>query len=169
MFRLRHGFWICSAASIVFAAAVACCNSDFLAAAEPPATAPENTEPPLPSGRVGQKHRSQAGCFLWEGRKTAARSVSAQGVQNAPVVVFVHGGEWSRHDKAEVSYKPKFLNEHGIVLASINYRLSPPAKHPDHVEDVAAAVRWLRRTTPRNSAAIRGKSSSWGTPPAAIS
>ncbi len=62
----------------------------------------------------------------------------------APIVVFVHGGEWTRGDKADVSYKPRFFNEHGIVLVSINYRLSPPAKHPDHVNDVAGAVRWVR-------------------------
>jgi len=42
-----------------------------------------------------------------------------------------------------VSYKPKFLNENGIVFVSANYRLSPPAKHPTHISDVAAAVRWV--------------------------
>jgi acetyl esterase/lipase len=69
---------------------------------------------------------------------------SPRGAVRAPVVVFIHGGEWSRHDKAEVSYKPKFLNENGIVLVSVNYRLSPAVTHPAHVSDVAAAVRWVR-------------------------
>lgn len=64
--------------------------------------------------------------------------------KNVPVVIFVHGGEWTKGDKSEVSYKPKFFNEHGIVFVSTNYRLSPPAKHPDHVSDVASAVRWVR-------------------------
>ena len=63
--------------------------------------------------------------------------------KQAPVVIFVHGGEWTRGDKANVSYKPKFLNENGIVFVSVNYRLTPPAKHPAHVSDVAAAVRWV--------------------------
>lgn len=67
-----------------------------------------------------------------------------KGVKGAPVVVFVHGGEWTRGDKAAVSYKPKFLNEHGIVFVSINYRLTPPALHPAHVSDVASALAWLR-------------------------
>jgi arylformamidase len=62
----------------------------------------------------------------------------------AAIVVFVHGGEWTKGDKADVSYKPKFFNEHGIVFVSINYRLSPAARHPDHVNDVANAVRWVR-------------------------
>lgn len=64
--------------------------------------------------------------------------------RNAPVVVFVHGGEWLKGDKAEVSFKPKFLNEQGIVFVSVNYRLSGVARHPAQVDDVAAAVRWLR-------------------------
>jgi arylformamidase len=64
-------------------------------------------------------------------------------VKGAPVVVFVHGGEWTKGDKADVSYKPKFLNEQAIVFISVNYRLSPAVKHPAHVSDVAAALRWV--------------------------
>jgi acetyl esterase/lipase len=64
--------------------------------------------------------------------------------KGAPVVVFVHGGEWTKRDKAEVSFKPKFLNENGVVFVSINYRLSPAVMHPAHVSDVASAVRWVR-------------------------
>jgi acetyl esterase/lipase len=68
-----------------------------------------------------------------------------KGAKGAPVVLFVHGGEWSRHDKSEVSYKPKFLNEAGVVFVSVNYRLSPAAKHPAHANDVASAVAWVRQ------------------------
>lgn len=66
------------------------------------------------------------------------------GAEGAPVVVFVHGGEWTKRDKIEVSYKPRFFNEAGMVLVSLNYRLSGTAVHPAQVNDVAAAVRWLR-------------------------
>ena len=68
---------------------------------------------------------------------------SPSGADAAPVVVFFHRGEWSKGDKSEVSYKPKFLNEHGIVFVSANYRLSPAASHPAHINDVATAVRWV--------------------------
>jgi arylformamidase len=68
---------------------------------------------------------------------------SPRGVRDAPVVIFIHGGEWTRHDKAEVSFKPRYLNENGIVFVSINYRLTPAVTHPAHVNDVAAAVRWV--------------------------
>ena len=64
--------------------------------------------------------------------------------KGAPVVIYVHSGEWTKGDKAEVSYKPRFFNEHGIVFVSANYRLSGTAKHPAQVNDVAAAVRWVR-------------------------
>ena len=68
---------------------------------------------------------------------------SAGGAKGAPVVVFVHGGEWTRGDKAAVSYKPKFLNESGVVFVSVNYRLTPSVRHPAHASDVAAALRWV--------------------------
>ncbi len=67
------------------------------------------------------------------------------GVAGAPIVLFVHGGEWTRHDKAAVSFKPKFFNEHGIVFVSTNYRLSPAATHPAHVSDVAVAIGWVHK------------------------
>src|SRR5262245_54874399 len=69
---------------------------------------------------------------------------SPKGAKGAPVVVFVHGGEWTKGDKVAVSYKPKFLNENGVVFVSVNYRLAPAATHPAHVSDVAAAVGWVR-------------------------
>jgi arylformamidase len=66
-----------------------------------------------------------------------------RGASHAPVVVFVHGGEWTRGDKAAVSFKPRFFNQNGILFVSINYRLTPAATHPAHVSDVAAAIRWV--------------------------
>lgn len=69
---------------------------------------------------------------------------SPRDAKDAPVVLFVHGGEWARHDKSEVSFKPKFFNERGVVFVSVNYRLSDTDKHPAQVNDVAAAARWTR-------------------------
>jgi len=63
--------------------------------------------------------------------------------KNAPTLLFVHGGEWSRGDKQPVSCKPKFFNEQGIIFITTNYRLSPAAPHPAQVDDVASAVRWV--------------------------
>jgi acetyl esterase/lipase len=63
--------------------------------------------------------------------------------KDAPIVVFFHRGEWSKGDKSEAAYKPKFLNDNGVVFVSANYRLSPAVKHPAHINDVASAVRWV--------------------------
>jgi acetyl esterase/lipase len=67
-----------------------------------------------------------------------------KGAKGAAIVIFIHGGEWTKGDKSAVSFKPKFFNENGIVFVSTNYRLSPAVKHPAHVSDVAAAIRWVR-------------------------
>ena len=64
-------------------------------------------------------------------------------VSDAPVVLFIHGGEWAKNDKSMVSYKPKFLNDNGVVFVSTNYRLSPADVHPAHVNDIAAAISWI--------------------------
>ncbi|MEI8195686.1 MAG: alpha/beta hydrolase, partial [Phycisphaerae bacterium] len=60
-----------------------------------------------------------------------------------PVLIFVHGGEWSRGDKLNVSCKPKFFNEHGVLFVSLNYRLAPKDPHPAQVNDVATAIGWV--------------------------
>lgn len=69
---------------------------------------------------------------------------SPHGVTNAPILVFIHGGEWARGDKHDVSYKPQFFNNHNIVFIAVNYRLSATDKHPAQVNDVASALRWIK-------------------------
>ncbi|HUO07583.1 MAG TPA: alpha/beta hydrolase [Phycisphaerae bacterium] len=70
---------------------------------------------------------------------------SPAGAKRAPVLIFVHGGEWSRGDKHDVSFKPKFFNENGIVFVAVNYRLSPKNPHPAQVQDVATAIAWVHQ------------------------
>ncbi len=72
---------------------------------------------------------------------------SPKGLDDAPVVLFVHGGGWTIGDKNLLGFYRgvgKFLAEHGIVAVLINYRLSPFVKHPEHVKDVARAFAWTR-------------------------
>jgi acetyl esterase/lipase len=59
-----------------------------------------------------------------------------------PVMIFIHGGGWTSGDKAPVGVKPQFFVQAGYVFVSINYRLSPAARFPAHVQDVAAAIAW---------------------------
>ncbi len=70
-----------------------------------------------------------------------------QKAANRPVVLFVHGGAWMVGDKDTLGlYRGvgRFFARHGAVAVSINYRLSPHVKHPEHVKDVARAFAWTR-------------------------
>ena len=73
---------------------------------------------------------------------------SPANAQNAPIVMWIHGGGYTIGDKAnQMNNKISLFNEQGWVLVSVNYRLSTPeksaAKFPDHFLDVAAAVAWV--------------------------
>lgn len=62
-----------------------------------------------------------------------------------PIVVYVHGGGWSKGDKQMVQQKPDFFNAQGWAFASVGYRLLPEAPVEQQAADVAAAVARLRR------------------------
>ncbi len=62
--------------------------------------------------------------------------------ENLPLIIWVHGGAWRGGDKTH--YNPKEYLKAGYAGASINYRLSQHAVFPAQIEDVKAAVRWLR-------------------------
>ena len=79
-----------------------------------------------------------------------------KGVKDFPVVVFVHGGAWMIGDNrccGLYSSIGEFFASHGIAAVLPNYRLSPGAKHPDHIRDVARAYAW----TATNIAAYGGR------------
>jgi acetyl esterase/lipase len=61
-----------------------------------------------------------------------------------PAVLLVHGGGFRAGSKQ--SYIPMAISlaEHGYVAASVNYRLAPAYPFPAAVQDVKAAVRFLR-------------------------
>ncbi len=68
-----------------------------------------------------------------------------------PVVIWVHGGGWRMGDKSaigsadeQMSLLTQRLLDNGYAVAAPNYRLVPTAKFPEPMQDVAAAVRYLR-------------------------
>jgi len=63
-----------------------------------------------------------------------------------PLVVSVHGGAFMMGDKGDAFAVEGFdqLLEAGYALASLNYRLSGEAIAPAQIQDIKAAVRWLR-------------------------
>ena len=71
-------------------------------------------------------------------------------VAGFPLIVQIHGGGWMLGDKRVIlSFVdwPSVLASlagRGYVVASINYRLSSEARFPAQIQDVKAAIRWLR-------------------------
>jgi acetyl esterase/lipase len=65
-----------------------------------------------------------------------------QGASKAPLVLFVHGGGWSRGSKDNATSRalPAHMLEQGYAFASIDYRLVPRHKVEDQASDVAAAL-----------------------------
>jgi len=67
-----------------------------------------------------------------------------------PLVVFIHGGGWlsghTRHSGAFENWPEVLasLAAKGYVVASVEYRLSSEARFPAAIQDIKAAIRWLR-------------------------
>jgi acetyl esterase/lipase len=59
----------------------------------------------------------------------------------APLVVWVHGGVWSRRDKSDV---PPYFVAAGFATASVDFRQTTEAPFPANVHDIKAAIRFLR-------------------------
>ena len=62
--------------------------------------------------------------------------------ENLPLIIWIHGGAWLGGDKER--YGPMEYLKSGYAGASLNYRLSQHAIFPAQIEDVKAAVRWIR-------------------------
>jgi acetyl esterase/lipase len=63
----------------------------------------------------------------------------------APVLVQVHGGAWMIGEKRGQAHPlMSHLAERGWVCVTINYRLSPRARWPEHIVDVKRALAWTK-------------------------
>jgi acetyl esterase/lipase len=69
-----------------------------------------------------------------------------QGAAGFPVIVSLHGGGLIEGDKRGDEPIARRLAGAGIGVAVANYRLSPGASHPAHVEDAAAAFAWTKQS-----------------------
>jgi acetyl esterase/lipase len=62
-----------------------------------------------------------------------------------PVILYIHGGGFASEDKRRIHLLP-FLKsvERGYAVVGVDYRLSGEAVFPAGIQDVKAAIRWLR-------------------------
>ncbi|WP_326596630.1 alpha/beta hydrolase [Streptomyces sp. NBC_01803] len=63
----------------------------------------------------------------------------------APAVLYLHGGGWLTGSRTDHRDRLTGLAEHGVAVASADYRFAHRAPFPAQLDDARAAVRWLRR------------------------
>lgn len=80
-----------------------------------------------------------------DGKRLSLDIFLREGLQAAPVVLYVHGGGWVRGDKTRALFKPVALVPRGYLFASMNYRFRPDASLAEMAQDVATAAAWMQR------------------------
>ena len=74
---------------------------------------------------------------LWLPRERSAKPL--------PVLIYVHGGGWTRGYKEWNGFMMERLARIPAILVSPNHRLAPRVRYPGPLDDVIAAVAWVRR------------------------
>src|SRR5690349_8542759 len=70
--------------------------------------------------------------------------VYRSGAANAPLFVFIHGGYWLRNSKETFACASEGPLTRGIDVAMVGYTLAPEATLSEIVDEVRAALRFLR-------------------------
>jgi acetyl esterase/lipase len=97
-----------------------------------------------PAVHLAMPYRTVAGVQL-----TLDIALPEKAAGPAPVIVCLHGGGWSMGSKESFRrYLPEFARL-GYAAASIRYRLAPGHKFPAQLEDIEAAVAYLRANAGR--------------------
>ena len=130
--------------------------------------APTVLLPPLRAGAADKEQRSTSSAAVgsfprWQGQRdvtyctdggqplTMSLFAPVPTDRPAPVVLQVHGGGWERGERfVNLAQSPTAsqLVAHGMVVASVDYRLAPENPWPDQIIDVKCAVRFLRANAP---------------------
>ncbi|GEM_PF-4081312 len=62
---------------------------------------------------------------------------------NTPVIVYVHGGAWTRWSKDENSYQAPVFVDAGAAFVSVNFALAPQVSLDELVRQNRATVKWV--------------------------
>jgi acetyl esterase/lipase len=88
----------------------------------------------------GQNHRDIV--YAKIGNRNLLVDIYLPGHQPDPyLIVWIHGGAW--HSGSKDTPPQEFINQ-GFALASVDYRLSVEAPFPAMINDIKAAIRFLR-------------------------
>ena len=77
-----------------------------------------------------------------DGRELGLDVYMPAGVDNPPLLVWIHGGRWLHRTKADINTLA--LLDEGFAIASVDFRLSVDAPFPAQIHDIKAAIRFLR-------------------------
>ena len=134
---------------------VLCLASPITVATNAPTNTPSDNPPPIP--QLTSEQIKEATDFVktkWMGISYADASSTEtldiylpnEGDGPFPTVIYVHGGGFEFGDANEVITMGLLgpTLEHGYALVPINYRLSGEATFPAAIEDVKAAIRFIR-------------------------
>lgn len=61
-----------------------------------------------------------------------------------PTVLVIHGGGWEQGSRTQLAWHADRLAREGFVAATISYRFSQVRPYPAAIQDVNAAIAWLR-------------------------
>lgn len=62
---------------------------------------------------------------------------------NGACLIFLFGGGWTNGYKEQVGFVAPALNDAGISVASVGYRLAPEYTFPSNLDDIKRAVKWV--------------------------
>ena len=73
-----------------------------------------------------------------------ARVYRPQGPGPFPALLEIHGGAWNAGDRTQNAELTQALAAHGLVVASVDFRLGRQAPYPANMADINYATRWLK-------------------------
>jgi acetyl esterase/lipase len=73
-----------------------------------------------------------------------ARVYTPRGTGPFHALVEVHGGAWNSNDRTQNAPMVQALAAHGLVVASVDFRLGGQAPYPASMADINYAIRWLK-------------------------
>jgi acetyl esterase/lipase len=76
--------------------------------------------------------------------KLSADIVRPKDDKTYPGVIMVHGGSWGGRHREDMTRSAELLASNGFVVMNISYRFAPEHRYPAQIEDVSAAVAWLK-------------------------
>src|SRR5436853_335266 len=61
-----------------------------------------------------------------------------------PAVLDVHGGAWTMGNRLNNANLDRWLAQHGVLVAAIDFRMPPGPGYPASIADMNLGTRWLK-------------------------